>query len=678
MKTLLSYQTQKAGVSLFIAFMMIGTMLGLFGVLAQPAWAMDCTVPGSHASIQAAIDDVGCDKITLSAQTYTENLVINRTLTIEGAGKTSSIIDGNGGRGVTIGTAATVTLKDLRITGGDATSAATDPRFGGGVYVTAASTLHGENLQIDSNIASTSNTSAGRGGGLAIQNGSTAILTSTMLMSNTAQPSGNASGVPQGGAIYVNTSNLSMVDSYIMNNYASNNGTDDGQGGGLFSNANTLINLQGNTWSGNKAQNSTSGDLEGNGGAIAVDFPTGATFLNLSYETFSDNVANASNDNLSGVAEDDLTRGGAIFFNTTNTAGHITATLNIVTMTNNIAKAGSGTGIGQGGGIYGQHSTIQIARSRILDNVSASSGTGNGGGIYVRESGVTTVGLGIVNTFIAGNQATGTGNGAQLHIASHELAALSFVTIADDTQNSKEAIYYNPAANASFRLLVANTIIANHEDGFATANANPLNSALSNVLFFNNNDDGSNFLDGGGNINSAANQDPLFVDAAQNDYHIGAGSAAIGKGIDDTVTKDDIDGDVRPFDTTFDIGADEATPNLTIVKTGLHVGFGGTAPYTITVNNTGAVTATNVVITDAIPSGATYGSGGTKVGDVISFTTSTIAPGNQYDAVFVLHATETITNETYRVSADNNISATGKISVVTHGPILYLPSLLKE
>ena len=215
-------------------------------------------------------------------------------------------------------------------------------------------------------------------------------------------------------------------------------------------------------------------------------------------ETFSNNVANASNTNLSGAAEDDFTRGGAIFFNTTSTNGHITATMTSITLTNNIAKAGSGTGTGQGGGIYGQHSTIRMARSRILDNVAASSGTGNGGGVYVRESGVTTVGLGIVNTFIAGNQATGTGNGAQLHIASHELAALSFVTIADDTQNSKEAIYYNPAGNASYRLLVANTIIANHNDGYATAMANPLNSALSNVLFFGNNTDGSNFLNGVG------------------------------------------------------------------------------------------------------------------------------------------------------------------------------------
>ena len=136
----------------------------LFGMTIQPARAINCTVPGSHASIQAAINDNGCDTIILAAQTYTENLTINRTLTIQGAGKTSSIINGNGGRGVTV-TGGTVTLKDLRVTGGDATAAAVDARFGGGIYVTGAATLHGQNLQVDNNIANTSNISAGRGGG---------------------------------------------------------------------------------------------------------------------------------------------------------------------------------------------------------------------------------------------------------------------------------------------------------------------------------------------------------------------------------------------------------------------------------------------------------------------------------------------------------------------------------
>lgn len=50
--------------------------------------------------------------------------------------------------------------------------------------------------------------------------------------------------------------------------------------------------------------------------------------------------------------------------------------------------------------------------------------------------------------------------------------------------------------------------------------------------------------------------DPRFVDPADGDFHIGAGSAAIDAGVDAGVTTD-IDGDPRPIGPTSDVGADE-------------------------------------------------------------------------------------------------------------------------
>jgi hypothetical protein len=50
--------------------------------------------------------------------------------------------------------------------------------------------------------------------------------------------------------------------------------------------------------------------------------------------------------------------------------------------------------------------------------------------------------------------------------------------------------------------------------------------------------------------------DPDFVDPATGDYHIGSDSAARDAGVDAGVGSD-IDGDPRPQDAGYDIGADE-------------------------------------------------------------------------------------------------------------------------
>jgi hypothetical protein len=57
---------------------------------AQPI----CTVPGTHATIQAAVDNVACTTIQLANQTYSESVNIPRTLDLVGPAAGTAVIQG--------------------------------------------------------------------------------------------------------------------------------------------------------------------------------------------------------------------------------------------------------------------------------------------------------------------------------------------------------------------------------------------------------------------------------------------------------------------------------------------------------------------------------------------------------------------------------------------------------
>ena len=80
-----------------------------------PAGAATCSVPSSAIpTIQAAVDDVGCDPIVVAAGTYAEAPVIARSLTLNGAGSGQSYIQGQ----VEV-SAGTVSLNGLNISAAD-------------------------------------------------------------------------------------------------------------------------------------------------------------------------------------------------------------------------------------------------------------------------------------------------------------------------------------------------------------------------------------------------------------------------------------------------------------------------------------------------------------------------------------------------------------------------------
>ena len=687
MNTLRSDRLSQAIFSLVLGLFFAGGMLlALVGLSAYPAFAQgSCTVNagggGSHATIQGAINAGAgvCDTIVLSAGTFNESLTIGRSLTLQGAGKTATIIDGSAAnRVVTIsGSNSVVKLYNLRITGGNATSAPSNPRFGGGILVAGGATLHGETIQIDQNVANTG-ANTGFGGGLSVRDGST-HLTRTMIFSNGAKApfiggSGEGGGLYIAGNLGAGRAILTMVDSQIMDNaaHAAPTGV-HGRGGGLFVGASndTQISLSGNTWRGNIARSSISSAEDGEGGAIAVMQPA---LVTISNDNFYDNIANDAN--ALGTGDDAI--GGAISLNPAS--GRITATLMGLTLINNVAKTKTGTNaVGQGGGIFSNEAMVTLKGSKLYDNKADTSGeiTGEGGGLHIRGFANDNLEYTIVNTVLGGNSVAG-GDGAALYI-NHGSAGIQglvkviHTTIADDTLNGDEAIVFE-GGDASDRLRITDTIISNHRVGLHNRNTNGTASGRY-ILFFDNTFNTMGSLGGlEGNIDGL---DPLYLNPAGNDYHLGIGSAAIDQGVNAGIT-DDIDSDARPQGSGFDIGADEAAAKLEISKSGPSA---SPIPinYTITVTNSGSLTATNLLITDTIPAGATYNSGGTLVGNEVQWMVAELKTGNTWQGTFSVKTDQpTVTNDAYRVTADGNISATGTVTVTTRVYHIYLPMLLKE
>ena len=137
-------------------------------------------------------------------------------------------------------------------------------------------------------------------------------------------------------------------------------------------------------------------------------------------------------------------------------------------------------------------------------------------------------------------------------------------------------------------------------------------------------------------------------------------------------------GGLSASDTTTVVVTDK--PVLTIVKQGpAFAEVGEPISYTLTVMNLGITDAAKVVITDAVPAGATYVGGGTLMpGNIVSWTVPSLsAGGGVTQTSFVVTTDQGIINSDYRASCPDCINAAGQVEVFTNGRKLYLPIIAK-
>jgi hypothetical protein len=287
------------------------------------------TLPGAIENIQDAVDATPeGGTLVLDARTYYGNIVIQKSLTIIGAGSGLTIINGDTGiqpnKGGVINIskplphaayAPNVTLIGMTITGGTAI-------YGGGIF------NGGGNLSL-SGVFVTNNT-ASTAGGIYNQYG-TAIMDESSVSRNTAKVGGGVENdegtfiMNAGGSISGNKADLgggvsNVQGTVIMNDGSSiANNTATYYGGGIYSYYDTTITLNGGSITGNTAENGTGGGIyidsastiNQAGGTVSGNHPDdisyefGVTYLGAPAGTISIDTQDWSYIvNLSGLAPD--------------------------------------------------------------------------------------------------------------------------------------------------------------------------------------------------------------------------------------------------------------------------------------------------------------------------------------------------------------------------------------
>lgn len=303
---------------------------------AAPARADSCSVPSTgYPTIASALADGNCTFIFIAAGTFYEHsLQINRPLSLSGAGKANTIVDGNQADTIFyVSSGVTVTISGLRIQNGQAAN-------GGGINTQGTLTLQAVGLRI--------NKATNSGGGIYMTGGSLNMSASSL---------GSNSAV-EGAGIDVEGGALTISSVVFINNHASDNG------GGIRSSAGSL-QVTGSTF----YQNSVAGE----GAGVYTSVPTQITRSKFTLNKSTGNGAAISQDG--GAAPLDIDR--TTFYRNVSKSwgGAINNQLGAITITNSLFQ--SNTSIG-GGAMNNDGGTLNISGSTFANNLATTDIDGGG------------------------------------------------------------------------------------------------------------------------------------------------------------------------------------------------------------------------------------------------------------------------------------------------------------